>query len=123
MNHDVINAAILLVASALQWHNVSLLYRHKSVKGVSLQATAFYAAWGMWNCYYFSSLGQWLSVASNVSIMSANLVWLSLAWSYRVRPTCPSCKGYGYVQQTGLRLPGWAWGLAPCPEGCCINRR
>ena len=76
MNHDIINATILLVGSGLEWHNVSLLYRHKLVKGVSLQATAFYAAWGMWNCYYFSSLGQWLSVASNVSIMSANLVWL-----------------------------------------------
>jgi len=57
--------------------------RDKSVKGVSITATAFFASWGLWNLYYYPSLGQWASFAGGLFVVTANLVWVYLLLKYR----------------------------------------
>jgi hypothetical protein len=58
---DAVNAGFELVAALLTWRNVLQLYRDKQVKGVYWPAWAMFAAWGLWNLYYYPHLGQWLS--------------------------------------------------------------
>jgi hypothetical protein len=81
--NDVINGLFEVVGGVLCWLNVKKLLRDKQVKGVYWPVTAFFAAWGLWNMYYYPSLGQWMSFAGGVVLVSGNLVWVVLALRYR----------------------------------------
>ena len=76
MSPDIINGMFELFGSVLLWRNVWQLYKDKQVKGVHWNATAFFAAWGYWNLYYYPSLEQWWSFWGGVSIVIANTIWL-----------------------------------------------
>lgn len=65
--------------------NVVALYRAKQVRGVNVWATVFFTAWGVWNLYYYPSLGQWWSFAGGVAIVVVNAVWVAMAWTYSRR--------------------------------------
>lgn len=79
---DLINGLFEAFGGASIWLNVRRILKDKQVRGVSLVATAFFASWGWWNCYYYPSLGQWLSFWGGVVIVSANSVWIFLAVKY-----------------------------------------
>lgn len=64
-------------------HSCWKLYQHKRVQGVSHWLMAWVSLWGYWNLYYYPSLDQWLSFCGGLLIVTANTVWLSLAWRYR----------------------------------------
>lgn len=67
--------AIMLARNCLQ------LYRDKMVRGVHWAATAFFASWGLWNLYYYPSLGQWWSFTGGCALVSFNVFWLyQMAW-------------------------------------------
>ena len=86
MSHiDLINASLELTGGLLQVANVRRLLRDKMVRGVSWPFTAFFAGWGVWNCYYYPALGQWFSFAGGLVIVGANLVWVTLAIHYSRR--------------------------------------
>lgn len=76
MNPDLLNGAFEFMGSVMLWRNVMQLHRDKMVKGVHWSATGFFMLWGYWNLYYYPVLGQWLSFAGGVSIVTANTVWL-----------------------------------------------
>lgn len=80
---DLINGLFELFGGVSIWLNVRRILADKKVRGVSLVATAFFTSWGWWNCYYYPSLGQWLSFVGGVVIVTANSVWIVLAWRYR----------------------------------------
>lgn len=81
---DAGNAAFELVGAALNWKNVRQLYTDKKVRGVWVPAWAFFAAWGLWNIFYYGpALGQWLSWWAGLVMVSANIVWVGLAIRYR----------------------------------------
>jgi hypothetical protein len=73
---DLINGLFELLGSALIWLNVHQLHHDKEFKGVHVAPTAFFFTWGLWNLYYYPSLGQWLSFAGGLSIVVANGVWV-----------------------------------------------
>ena len=77
MSPDLINGFFEFVGSAMLWRNAWQLHKDKMVKGVHWNATAFFAAWGYWNLYYYPHLDQWWSFAGGVSIVIANTVWLA----------------------------------------------
>ena len=60
---DMINGTLELCGGLMQVANVRRLLRDKMVRGVSWPFTAFFAGWGVWNCYYYPSLDQWCSFA------------------------------------------------------------
>ena len=80
--NDAVNGAMELVGAALSWWNVRTLYRDKTVAGVYWPVTGFFAAWGLWNTYYYPSLGQWASFAAGVLLAAANLTWAAMAYHY-----------------------------------------
>jgi len=81
--NDLINASFELLASMFALLNVRRMLIDKKSHGVSKVATTFFVAWGVWNLYYYPSLGQWASFAGGVSMTTVNAVWLFLMWKYR----------------------------------------
>ena len=79
---DFVNGIFELGGGILLIQNCRTLYRDKIVKGVSVPVTAFFAAWGVWNLYYYPSLDQWASFAGGLVIVSANIVWVVMAVYY-----------------------------------------
>jgi uncharacterized membrane protein YfcA len=58
------------------------LRKHKKVRGVSIVSVTFFASWGVWNLYYYPSLGQWCSFAGGLGIVLANALWIGLMIHY-----------------------------------------
>lgn len=84
MNYpDLINAAFEVVGGALCWVNVRRLKRDKETKGVYWPVSIFFAAWGLWNLYFYAALGQWASWVGGILLVSGNLVWVVMAAYYR----------------------------------------
>lgn len=82
MTPDLVNGAFELGGSILIWMNVRQLVKDGGYAGVFVPAVAFFAAWGLWNLFYYPSLGQWASFAGGVSIVIANSVWVALMLHY-----------------------------------------
>ena len=80
--NDGINGLFELGGSLLLWMNVRRLLKDKGYAGVYVPATAFFALWGLWNLYYYPSLGQWLSFAGGCSIVVANGTCVGLMLYY-----------------------------------------
>jgi hypothetical protein len=80
---DLGNALFELLGAALQWVNVLKLLRDKRVQGVYWPVTAFFAAWGMWNIYFYAAVGTPLSSAAAGLMTTSNLAWVYLAIKYR----------------------------------------
>lgn len=84
--NDLGNGIFEMVGGILSLTNVAKLAKDKSVKGVYWPVTAFFTLWGIWNLYYYPSLGQWCSFSGGVVIVLANLAWVILAIKYLRKP-------------------------------------
>lgn len=82
---DIVNAGFTAIGSVISWANVVRLYRDKKVQGVSPVAASFFVLWGLWCLYYYSHLGQWVSLAAEVNLALANGVWVGQMFYYRRR--------------------------------------
>ena len=76
MKLDVINGMYEFCGSLMLLRNVLLTYRAKQVKGVSIIATAYFMSWGVFNVFYYPSLGQHWSFLGGLCIAAVNAVWL-----------------------------------------------
>lgn len=82
---DAVNALLQLGGAAATWANAARLWRDRVVAGVEPASMVFFAAWGVWNVYYFWQLGQWLSVAGGALLCAGNLLWVALALRVTLR--------------------------------------
>jgi len=80
---DAINAGFEIVGSVLILLNVRQILKDKVVKGISLIPVTHWTAWGMWNIFYYPSLGQTYSFYAGIMVVLANAWWLALAFKYR----------------------------------------
>ena len=80
---DVINGAFELLGGLMILNHCRAVWRDKAVAGVSIVSTVFFAAWGLWNLYYYPSLDQWWSFAGGLAIVCANALWIALLLRYR----------------------------------------
>lgn len=80
---DLVNGLFELCGGLLLFRNCFVLHRDKMVRGVSWSVTAFFAAWGYWNLFYYPHLDQWMSFAGGVVIVTANSIWVVMAIYYR----------------------------------------
>jgi hypothetical protein len=87
---DLINGSFELVGAIALWSNVVKLRKDRRVAGVYWPATAFFAVWGLWNCFYYPWLGQWASFVGGVLITMANIVWAALAFHYSKQRSIPN---------------------------------
>lgn len=79
---DAINGLFECLGGVLLLKNCHRLYLDKEVKGVSVPVTAFFWLWGIWNCYFYPSLDQWLSFTGGLVIVTANFLWVAMAIYY-----------------------------------------
>jgi hypothetical protein len=80
---DGTNGLIESLGGLMGWTNVFAIYRDKKVRGVNVWASAFFTIWGFWNLYYYPHLGQWASFVGGLCIVSSNVSWVYLAYTYR----------------------------------------
>lgn len=82
MTADVINGAFEALAGFMIMNHCTVLFRQKQVRGVSVFSTAFFAAWGVWNLYYYPSLGQIYSFLGGILVVSFNVLWVIMMVYY-----------------------------------------
>lgn len=83
MTPDHVTATFEVIAALFVWANVARLARDRSVRGVFAPVFVFYTLWGVWNCFFYSALGQWASFYAGFGTTLGNLAWCLLAWRYR----------------------------------------
>jgi hypothetical protein len=83
LSADQINALLEVGGGLFVLGHCRAVWRDRQVKGVSIIATVFFLVWGIWNLYYYPSLGQWHSFAGGVFLTLANLLWVSLLIRFR----------------------------------------
>ena len=74
---DLVNGSFEGIGAVCCWGNVRAYARERIVKGVYWPATLFFCVWGIWNCLYYPSLGQWFSTASGAVLTAGNIVWVT----------------------------------------------
>lgn len=77
--NDTINALFELGGSIVTWMNFFKLLKDKGVKGVYWATWVFFSSWGIWNIYYYPTLGQYLSFYAGILLASGNIAWLIAA--------------------------------------------
>ena len=82
MNVDLVNGIFELAGAYFVWANVFKLKKDKEIKGVYWPVTAFFAAWGVWNLYYYPALGQCYSFYAGIGLAIGNVVWVIMAVYY-----------------------------------------
>lgn len=83
MGGDALNALFELGGAVAVWMSVMALYRDKRWAGLSPWNMIFFNAWGVWNLYFYPSLGQHLSFYAGMLLQASNLTYLYLLWRYR----------------------------------------
>jgi hypothetical protein len=73
---DAINGLFELIGGVLICLSIRQLNIDKQVKGVSILPTTFFASWGLWNIWFYPSLGCWFSFAGGLVVVTANIIWV-----------------------------------------------
>jgi hypothetical protein len=81
--NDLVNGLFECCSGFFCWINIFKLIKDKELKGVSWIPLSFFTLWGFWNLFYYPSLNQTLSFIGGISIVIANVVWLSLVFYYK----------------------------------------
>lgn len=76
MSPDVINGCFEIGGAAVLALNVKRLHRDRRIAGVHWGPTLFFALWGLWNLFYYPSLGQWWSTVGGCLLVLVNIIWL-----------------------------------------------
>jgi drug/metabolite transporter superfamily protein YnfA len=79
---DIINGTFEIIGGMLCCLNVRQIWRDRKVTGFYWPTQAFFAIWGMWNLYFYPTLGQWFSFGGGVFLVLANTTWTLLAHHY-----------------------------------------
>ena len=82
---DFTNGCFEFVGAMFLAFNVFKLIKDKRIAGISIATVAFFCAWGVWNLFYYPSLGQWASFSAGVAVVVANVTWVCLALYYSRR--------------------------------------
>lgn len=82
MSADLINGLFETIGGVLILNHCRALFRDKAIAGVSVFSTAVFTSWGIWNLYYYPSLGQWWSFLGGLAIVAANALWLGMMLYY-----------------------------------------
>lgn len=80
--NDLGNALFEFGGAIVTWINVFKLRKDKEVKGVFWPIWVFFSTWGLWNLYYYPSVGHTLSFVSGIILVAGNITWVFLAKKY-----------------------------------------
>jgi hypothetical protein len=76
---DIINGAFEALGAVTTLINIMRLHRDREIKGIFWPVWLVYTAWGTWNLFYYTHLGQWASFIAGIAVVAGNLVWTTQA--------------------------------------------
>lgn len=76
MTPDQINGLFELTGAVLTAKNFLRVLEDKGHAGIYPPAVVFFTLWGLWNLFYYPSLGQAWSFFGGVILVISNLFWL-----------------------------------------------
>lgn len=76
LNPDMTQAAFEFGSACFQVLNVRAIRRSRAITGVHWIPTAFFAAWGVYNLWFYAMLNLPLAWWAGLSITLINLIWL-----------------------------------------------
>lgn len=79
LSPDHINGLIVLVGAGFTWRNAWQLWIDRELFGVYWPTSLFFTVWGIWNLYYYPSLGQWFSFYAGILLALGNAAWVIMA--------------------------------------------
>lgn len=77
MTPDLINASFEFIGAAFTAANAKRVIADKGYAGIYLPAIVFFMSWGVWNLFYYPSLGQVFSFIAGICLVCANLTWIA----------------------------------------------
>lgn len=91
LSPDLTQAGWELGSAGFGLLNVRAIRRSKSLQGVHWIPTAFFAAWGLYNLWFYAALGLPVAWWAGTSITAVNLLWLGhVGWYLWAKPApCP----------------------------------
>lgn len=78
--NDLINGLFELGGAVVTWMNVYKLYQDRIIKGVFWPVWIFFSTWGLWNLYYYPSVGHFISFYTGIVLVSGNITWCTMAF-------------------------------------------
>lgn len=105
MTPDLINGLFELLASVFIALHIRAILKDREVKGVSVSATTFFFAWGVWNVFFYPSQGLWWSFVGGLTVVIANLIYLGALFYF------------GPLQKRRQRKEDIRLGLTKCKRG------
>ena len=82
MNHDITICLFSIFASVLTYQNVRQAVLHGDIKGMHWFSTAFFGIWGVYQIYFYYTLGYIFSMIGGSLIVIIDAYWLYLFWKY-----------------------------------------
>jgi hypothetical protein len=79
---DQMNAGFEVAGATLRAWDCYKLYTAKRFMGGSLWTAFFFFAWGLFNTFFYPSLGQTWSLVAAVLLTAVNGLWISMALFY-----------------------------------------
>ncbi|MDT3735535.1 MAG: hypothetical protein ROZ00_04870 [Denitratisoma sp.] len=108
---DIVNGSFEAAAGIAVINHCFALWRDKEVRGLSVASVAFFAAWGVWNLFYYPHLDQFYSFAGGVFITFANAIYVAMLVHFT-----------GGWRDLGRRIRERLAGWTVCPvAGCRYN--
>lgn len=86
---DLGNALFETLGAFFIWKSVGVLWKERQIKGVYWPAWVFYSMWGLWNLYYYPTMGQWYSFFAGCVLVTGNITWVVLAVTIKGAPEEP----------------------------------
>jgi hypothetical protein len=83
LSPDQINGTFEFLAAVFIMLHIRQILKDKLVKGVSILATIFFFAWGVWNVYFYPSQGLWWSFYGGLCVVLTNLIYVVALLYYR----------------------------------------
>jgi hypothetical protein len=80
---DAVNGGFELFGAPFVLMSLIKVIREKDSSGVSYITIMFFSSWGYWNLFFYSHLGQWLSLFGGVAVTLANTAWMIAVFYYR----------------------------------------
>ena len=80
---DFINGCFEFIGALLVLNSIRVLLNDRAVAGVSAFSCCAFTTWGVWNLFYYPSLGQWFSFAGGACLCAMNFTWVGLMLFFR----------------------------------------
>jgi len=81
--NDLINGSFEVLSGFMVLNHCRAVKRDKAVAGVSIISVFFFTIWGVWNLYYYPTLGQTISFYGSIVIVLANVYWVCLLIKFK----------------------------------------